>query len=95
VVLQHAPARTEYDGFPGHRLHPLASQIEAIELLSGRPVVAITVNHEGLEPEAIDGVCTELERETGLPVFDVLRDGAAGLASVILRSLPTPAVRRA
>jgi len=95
VVLQHAPARAEYDGFPGHRLHPLATQIEAIELISGRPVVAITVNHEELEAAAIDGVCAELARDTGLPVFDVLRDGAAGLADVIRRSLPAPAARRA
>ena len=25
VVLQHAPARAEYDGFPGHAMHPLGS----------------------------------------------------------------------
>ncbi len=40
VVLQHAPARKEYDGFPGYPLHPIETQIQAIELLSGRPVVA-------------------------------------------------------
>ena len=30
VVLQHAPARAEYDGFPGHPLHPLTTQIQAV-----------------------------------------------------------------
>jgi uncharacterized NAD-dependent epimerase/dehydratase family protein len=95
VVLQHAPARVDYDGFPGHRLHPLATQIEAIELVSGRPVVAITLNHEDIEPSAIDGVCDGLARDTGLPVFDVLRDGAAGLAAVIRRSMATPVERGA
>ncbi|MCA9754075.1 MAG: DUF1611 domain-containing protein, partial [Gemmatimonadetes bacterium] len=50
VVLQHAPARVEYDGFPGYPLHPIDQQIRAIELISGRPVVAITVNHEELSP---------------------------------------------
>ena len=48
VVLQHAPARKEYDGFPGFLIQPLAHQISAIELISGRPVVAVTVNHEAL-----------------------------------------------
>ncbi|RMF91116.1 MAG: DUF1611 domain-containing protein, partial [Nitrospinota bacterium] len=48
VVLQHAPARKEYDGFPGYPLHPLDKQIQAIELLSGKPVIAITINHEHL-----------------------------------------------
>jgi uncharacterized NAD-dependent epimerase/dehydratase family protein len=95
VVLQHAPARTDYDGFPGHRLHPLATQIEAIELVSGRPVVAITINHEELSPDAIDSVCDEIGRDTGLPVFDVLRDGAAGLVDVIRRCMSAPAARGA
>jgi uncharacterized NAD-dependent epimerase/dehydratase family protein len=89
VVLQHAPARVDYDGFPGHRLHPLATQIQAVELVSGRPVVAITLNHEELDPDAIDGVCADIARDTGLPVFDVLRDGADGLVEVIRERMAT------
>jgi uncharacterized NAD-dependent epimerase/dehydratase family protein len=83
VVLQHAPARREYDGFPGHPLHPLDRQICAIELISDRPVVAITVNHEGLAVDEIDSVCDTIATETGLPVFDALQHGAAGLAQLI------------
>jgi len=83
VVLQHAPARKEYDGFPGHVMHPLDRQIQAIELISGRPVVAITLNHEDLDDDGIDRACVEIASDTGLPVFDVLRDGAAGLVEVI------------
>ena len=83
VVLQHAPARKEYDGFPGHAMHPLDRQIQAIELISGRPVVAITLNHEDLDDDAIDRARAEIARSTGLPVFDVLRDGADELASLI------------
>ncbi len=83
VVLQHAPTRKEYDGFPGYPLHPLDRQIQAIEVISGRPVVAVTLNHEGLAPEEIPAACARITRETGLPAFDVLRDGAAGLVAVI------------
>ncbi len=83
VVLQHAPAREEYDGFPGHPMHPLDRQIQAIELISGRPVVAITLNHEDLDEDGIDRARAEIARSTGLPVFDVLRDGADGLVEVI------------
>jgi uncharacterized NAD-dependent epimerase/dehydratase family protein len=83
VVLQHAPARAEYDGFPGHRMHPLERQIQAIELISDRPVVAVTLNHEDLDPGSLDRVCDELGAETGLPVFDVLTQGASGLARLI------------
>jgi uncharacterized NAD-dependent epimerase/dehydratase family protein len=83
VVVQHAPARLEYDGFPGHPMHPLERQIEAIELISGRPVVAVTLNHEGLSGDAIDEACAAITAGTGLPAFDVLRDGAGSLAEVV------------
>ena len=75
VLLQHAPARREYDGFPGYALHPLAHQIEAIQLLSGRPVVAVTINHENLTAAEIDPACAVIREETALPACDPLRHG--------------------
>jgi uncharacterized NAD-dependent epimerase/dehydratase family protein len=87
IVLQHAPARAEYDGFPGYTMHPLGRQIAALEMISDRPVVAITLNHEGLRADDVPAMCRRLNEETGLPVFDVLRDGAAGLASVVASHL--------
>jgi uncharacterized NAD-dependent epimerase/dehydratase family protein len=83
VVLQHAPARREYDGFPGYPLHPLPVQIEALELVSGRPVAAVTVNHEGLAPEEVPAACAAIRDEVGLPAFDVLLDGAAALVEAL------------
>ena len=83
IVLQHAPTREEYDGFPGHAMHPLERQIEATELISGKPVVAVTLNHEGLEGTEIDAACAAITDDTSLPAFDVLRDGAGGLAELI------------
>jgi uncharacterized NAD-dependent epimerase/dehydratase family protein len=75
VVLQHAPARKDYDGFPGYPIHPLKKQIEAVELLSGKPVVAITVNHEDLDVREVPSVCRKITVEIGLPAVDVLREG--------------------
>ena len=83
VILQHAPARKEYDGFAGYPLHPLPTQIQAIELLSGKPVVAVTINHEGLSRDEIPAACQEVEKETGLPAFDVLEEGVEGLAELV------------
>ena len=83
VVLQHAPARVEYDGFPGYRIHPLPHQIAAIETVSGKPVVAITVNHENIRPEELPTVCQTVSGETNLPAVDVLRDGADGLVELL------------
>ncbi|MGD8834334.1 MAG: DUF1611 domain-containing protein [Desulfobacteraceae bacterium] len=83
VILQHAPARKEYDGFQGYAIHPLDKQIQTIELLSAKPVVAITVNHEDLMPDGVRKACAAITSETGLPAFDILGDGAQGLISVI------------
>lgn len=83
VVLQHAPARREYDGFPGYTLHPLSTQIRAIELISGRPVVAVTINHEHLDGEGVERAVAAIEAETGLPALDPLSEGAERLVAVV------------
>jgi uncharacterized NAD-dependent epimerase/dehydratase family protein len=91
VIMQHAPARREYDGFPGHILHPLRTQIKAVELISGRPVVAVTVNHEGLSDRRISAVCQEIGKNTGLPALDVLLHGCGGLVDLLRARLPPAA----
>lgn len=86
VIMQHAPARQDYDGFPGYPIHPLEKQIQAVELISDRPVVAITINHEHLEPEAIPQVCESIAAQTGLPTYDVLLQGPDRLAADIIQN---------
>ncbi len=83
VVLQHAPARQEYDGFPGYPLHPIEKQIQAIEFISGKPVAAITLNHEHLSPEELEWARTDLVKRTGLPVCDPVIDGPDLLIEVV------------
>ncbi len=83
IILQHAPARLEYDGFPGYPIQPLTQQIQAVELLSGKPVVAITINHEGLQDDQIPSVCNTIQKEVSLPAFDVLRDGTEAILKIL------------
>ncbi|MDZ4747756.1 MAG: DUF1611 domain-containing protein [Saprospiraceae bacterium] len=85
VILQHAPKRMEYDGFPGYIMHPLDHQIKAIEFISGRKVIAVTVNHEEMKPSEIPAACELITHQTGLPAFDVLHDGPDGLMLTIQR----------
>jgi uncharacterized NAD-dependent epimerase/dehydratase family protein len=87
IVLQHAPARLEYDGFPGYPIQPLARQIQAIELLSAKPVVALAINHEDLSDDQIPLVCEATKKATGLPAFDVLRDGPGELVNILIAHL--------
>ena len=91
VILQHAPTRLEYDGFPGYVMHPLDHQIKAIEFISGKKVIAITVNHEGMKPDEIPAACKKITEETGLPAFDVLYHGPEGLIDVILPHIKSKA----
>ena len=67
VVLQHAPARKDYDGFPGYPIQPLPHQIQAVEIISGKPVVAVTVNHENLAQDQIPVICNAIHMITGVP----------------------------
>lgn len=87
VILQHAPTRVEYDGFPGYALHDLPTQINAIRVVSGREVLAITLNHEGLDSEEIAPACRRVTEQTGLPCFDVLAHGSEALGELIISKL--------
>jgi uncharacterized NAD-dependent epimerase/dehydratase family protein len=88
LLMQHAPMRRDYDGFPGYPIHPIEQQIQVAELLSGKPVVAITLNHEGIEPADVPAACARLSERLGLPVVDVLVEGAASLVEALAPRLP-------
>ncbi len=83
VILQHAPKRKEYDGFPGYKLHPIDQQINAIQTISGKPVIAITINHEGMKHNEIKKYCKQVTKQTGLPTFDVLAHGSEELVDIL------------
>jgi uncharacterized NAD-dependent epimerase/dehydratase family protein len=87
IVLQHAPARREYDGFPGYPLHPLDLQVRALELISGKPVVAVTLNHENLTGAQLDAALRDIAASTGLPVCAPLVQGLDGVVQAVLRRL--------
>ena len=87
IVLQHAPNRKEYDGFPGHTLHPLSRQIAALEAVSEATVTAVTINHEGMTEESIPYVCESIERAFGIPAVDVLLEGADRLIDALARQV--------
>jgi len=88
VILQHAPARKDYDGFPGYPIQPLHRHIQAIEAISGKTVAAVTLNHEGLTDERIPVICDAIEAVAGLPAFDVLRDRGDDLIEFLRPHLP-------
>ena len=84
IILQHAPARLAYDGFPDFPLDPLEKQRQVIELLSGKPVVAITINHEHLDPTQTHRACEAISETLGVPAVDPLLHGLDSVVAVLL-----------
>lgn len=87
IILQHAPTRKEYDGFPGYRLHSLPEQIKALETICDKRVKAITVNHELMNNDEIQPACDSITAETGLLAVDVLHSGAESIVKLIKDAL--------
>jgi uncharacterized NAD-dependent epimerase/dehydratase family protein len=87
IILQHAPARKDYDGFPGYEIQPLERQIQAIEVISDKPVIAITINHENLNQNEILTEIEQIKKTIHLPAFDLLLDGGDDLSQLVLSKL--------
>ncbi|MCK4790237.1 MAG: DUF1611 domain-containing protein, partial [Desulfobacteraceae bacterium] len=84
VILQHAPSRKDYDGFPGYPIHPVEKQIQAVELISGKPVVAVTVNRENMTSEEVPNACSAISKATGLPSVEVLLNGGGQIVEALI-----------
>ena len=87
VIVQHAPGRKEYDGFPGYPVHPLKNQINVIELISGKPVIAVTINDENLNIHDRNHAYKQIQTETGLPVCNPLVENVDQIAEIIIKRL--------
>ncbi len=88
VVLQHAPGRPSFDGLgeAGGPIPPLEEEIELVRLL-GSPVLALTLNHDGLSTEQCDDLRANLADRFDLPVAFPLLDGVDEIAQAIIMRL--------
>ncbi|MFL5781919.1 MAG: DUF1611 domain-containing protein [Thermoleophilaceae bacterium] len=83
LILQHVPERPCYAGWPQYPIPGLERQIAALELLADAPVLAITVNPEGIDPEEVPRKLSDLESRHGRPVVDPLAGGLPRLVDAI------------
>jgi len=88
TLLQHAPARKHFDGFPEFPMPPLEKFIKLIELLTDKPPFAITLNTEGLDEGEVEKVKEAIEREYGIPTVVPLREGLGRVIDLMLRTYP-------
>jgi len=84
IILQTAPKRAAYDGFPDFPMAPLEKEIQVIELLANRPVLAITLNHESMTDEEVEVAVQQYENQFGIPCCDILKHGPAKVVNKIM-----------
>jgi len=88
IVLQHAPKR-KYRTFHEDELHlPMPSldeEMALVRLFAKCPVIAITINHQGMTKEEVEQVIADYEKRYPVPVTDVLLFGADKVAREIVR----------
>ena len=84
VILQHAPGRACYEGLEefGLRIPPVSDEIELIHRLGAR-TLAVTLNGEGMTPEALRAEQQRLGWRLGVPVVRPLEEGVAALVPVV------------
>ncbi len=84
VILQHAPHRAFYEGLEefGLRIPPVADEIDLIHRLGAR-TLAVTLNGEGMTPEALRTEQQRLGWRLGIPVVLPLEEGVGALLPVV------------
>ncbi len=72
IILQHAPRRLVFDGFPEYPIPDLEKYIRILEMLSDRKVIAISINRENMNHNEVAEEIMKLEARFDIPVFDPL-----------------------
>lgn len=84
VVLQHCPAREFFDGLKdrGHRIPDVVDEVSLLERFD-KPVCAVTINPQGMNPAEVGAYCSKLEQRLGRPVVAPFEHGVARLIEVV------------
>jgi uncharacterized NAD-dependent epimerase/dehydratase family protein len=94
VILQHAPGRTFFEGEEelGLRIPPVEEEISLLRALGAR-TLAVTLNGEGMAPEALVAEQQRLAAELAIPVVSPLEEGVGALVPVVREFLAAEAAR--
>ncbi len=74
IILQHAPKRKYYDGFPEYPIESLDKYIKVLELVSNKKVMAISLNTENMKDNEVSIEKEKLRKKYNIPVFDPLEE---------------------
>lgn len=88
IILQHPPKRRTRCDFPKIPMPTLESEIKMLEVFSGAKVIAITINHEGMNDNEIESTTKAYEEKYQLPVTDVLKNDCDKLIKKLCEIFP-------
>jgi len=83
IVLQHAPERGFYYDLTQYPISSLEREVQILELLSQKQLIALTLNHEGISDEGSDETIKNYEAIYSRPATDVLKFGCERLVQEI------------
>ncbi len=88
IILQHPPKRQTRCDFPKILMPTLESEIKMLEIFSGSKVIAITINHEGMNDLEVERTIKTYEEKYQLPVTDVLKNDCSKLIEKLQEIFP-------
>ena len=88
VVLQHAPGRRGRCDFEHMPMPTPATEINLIETFADTKVIGVTINHENMTDDEVDGAITHFELELSIPVTDALSRSSGHLVEMIIAAFP-------
>lgn len=83
IILQHAPKRLYFDGFADQKIPDLERYIRILELLSGKKVIAISLNRENMTDDDVRYEIESLQSRFGMPVYDPLNSTPTTLIQIM------------
>jgi uncharacterized NAD-dependent epimerase/dehydratase family protein len=83
VILQHAPGRKHLDGFPQYPMPDIERYISLIELITGRKLYTITINHENMSPGEVEELVNSYEEKYGVIACDPVLHGVSKIAKSV------------
>ena len=89
IIIQHPPNRQVHCDYPDIPMPSLASEIALIELFAKTKVIAITLNHEGMNDLEVEVAVLEHETRYELPVTDVLKAGCGKIVQRLYEVFPS------